>query len=101
MIEITEKAAEMIKIFLQSQEESETIRIHLHTPDHKRPSLRMFFDKPRKDDAIVMEQGITFTIEKELLELAKPIRIDYAEIDEEQKGFQILSRLPMVGRKTW
>jgi len=39
--------------------------------------------------------------EKELLELAKPIRIDYAEIDEEQKGFQILSRLPMVGRKTW
>jgi len=98
MIEVTEKAVEMIKQFLQNQKGPGTIRIHLQDKGGKRPFLQMFYDKHRENDTLVTEQGVTFTIDKELLEIAKPIRIDYAEI-EEQSGFQIISRLPMVGRK--
>ncbi|OPY10693.1 MAG: Iron-sulfur cluster biosynthesis [Syntrophus sp. PtaU1.Bin005] len=97
MIEVTEKAAEKIKEFIQSQKGPGTIRILLQDEGSKRPFLRMFYDQPAEGDAFITEQEITFAIEKDLLEMAKPIRIDYAEIDEKQVGFQIVSRLPMVG----
>jgi len=99
MIEVTEKAVEMIKQFLQNQQGPGSIRIHLQDKDSKRPYLRLFHDDSRDKNAIFTEQGITFIIEKELFEMARPIRIDYAEIDEKQVGFQIISRLPMVGWK--
>jgi Fe-S cluster assembly iron-binding protein IscA len=99
MLEVTEKAAEMIKQFQQNQTGSDTFRIILHD-EGKRPFFRMYFVEPGENDTIVTEQGITFAIDRRLLDLAKPIRIDYAEIDEEHAGFQIISRLPMVGWKT-
>ena len=99
MIEVTMKAVEMIKQFQQSQAEPGTIRIILHD-EGRRPFFRMYFAEPGEDDAIVTEQGITFAIDRRLLHLAKPIRIDYAEVDEEHAGFQIISRLPMAGWKT-
>ncbi len=98
MIEVTERAVEKIKESLQNQTEYRAIRIFLQDKNSKRPFLRLFFDNPRNDDAVVTEQGITFAVEKELLEMARPIRIDYAETDD-QAGFQVLSRLPMVGWK--
>ncbi len=97
MIEVTEKAAEKIKEFLQSQAGPGNLRILLQDKGSKRPFLRMYFAEPGENDTIITEQGITFSIDRELLEIAKPIRIDYAEIDENQVGFQITSRLPMVG----
>lgn len=99
MIEVTKKAAEMIKQFLQSQTGPGTIRIILQDNGGKKPFFRMYHAEPGENDTIVTEQGITFAVEKGLLDLAKPIKIDYAEVDKEHAGFQIISRLPMVGWK--
>jgi Fe-S cluster assembly iron-binding protein IscA len=99
MIQVTTKAAEMIKQFLQNQAGPGLIRIILEEQGGKIPYLRMYLTEPGEDDTTVTEQGITFTVDKKLLALAQPIRIDYAEVDEEHAGFQIISRLPGVGWK--
>jgi len=99
MIEVTEETAETIKQFQKSQAGSDTIQIILHE-EGNRPFFRMYFAEPGKNDTIATGQGITFAVEKSLLELAKLIRINYAEVEEEHAGFQIISRLPMVGWKT-
>jgi Fe-S cluster assembly iron-binding protein IscA len=102
MIEVTEKAVEMIKQYLRNQTGPGVLRIlYQEKVGQKRPFLQMFFVEPEENDVIITEQGITFAVDKKLLDLAKPIRIDYAEIDEDTAGFQILSSLPMVGWKTW
>ncbi len=101
MINITEKAVEKIKEFLQNQTNPGVLRILYQEKHSVRPYLRMFYDTPAENDVIIVEQGITFAVDKDLLEIAKPIRIDYAEVDKDTAGFQIISRLPMVGWKTW
>ncbi|MFH0976813.1 MAG: hypothetical protein V1874_13595 [Spirochaetota bacterium] len=100
MIEVTDKAVEKIKEYLKAHTESGTLRIIYQEKGVKRPMFRLFYSEPGKNDEFITEKGITFAIDKSLLELAKPFKIDYAEISDGVEGFQILSRLPMVGWKT-
>ena len=39
----------------------------------------MSFDEPRENDQVFTERGLTFLIDKTLLDTAKPIKIDYVE----------------------
>jgi len=95
MIEATEKAVEKIKQFLEDNQGGGKIRILLQS-QRNTPYLAMILDEPKGDDLIVTEQGIPFIIDKELLEKAKPIRIDFIE-STKRSGFQITSRLPVLG----
>jgi len=56
----------------------------------------MALDEPKENDTILTEQDITFAIDKELLEKAKPIRINFIEAGG-QTGFQLTSSLPAKG----
>ncbi|HPL64249.1 MAG: hypothetical protein PHG91_08330 [Syntrophales bacterium] len=56
----------------------------------------MALDESQEDDQIFTDQGITFAVEKELLERTKPIRIDFVEA-EGRSGFTIQSSLPACG----
>ena len=56
----------------------------------------MALDEPNKNDYVVTEQDIKFAIDKDLLEKARPIRIDFIDSGG-QTGFQITSRLPTGG----
>lgn len=48
----------------------------------------MALEEPEKNDIIFVEQGITFAIDRDLLEKARPIQLDYSEA-----GFQLISSM--------
>jgi iron-sulfur cluster assembly protein len=56
----------------------------------------MALDEPKESDTIFTEQGITFTIDRDLLEKAKPIQLDFVEACG-QAGFQLTSSLSEEG----
>jgi len=54
----------------------------------------MALDEPKDDDEIVKEDGITFLINKDLYNQAKPINVDFVE-SAMGSGFSITSSLSM------
>jgi iron-sulfur cluster assembly protein len=54
--------------------------------------LGMALDEPRDADMTFTDQGVSFVIEKELYETAKPISVDFIEMPGES-GFQVTSGL--------
>jgi iron-sulfur cluster assembly protein len=94
MLEITEKASEMIKDFLKDKDEVQAIRIMLSQGGCSGPALGMALDKSRSDDREFEDRGIKFVIEKSLYERVKPIKIDYVSSDM-GSGFNITSNLPV------
>ena len=52
----------------------------------------MALDEPRDDDEVVKEEGVTFLINKELYDQAKPINVDFVE-SAMGSGFNITSSL--------
>ena len=93
MLEITEKASEMIKDFLKDREEIPAIRIMLSQGGWSGPSLGMALDESRNDDEIFDDRGLTYVIEKSLYENVKPIRVDYVA-SAMGAGFNIASSMP-------
>ena len=56
----------------------------------------MALDEPRDDDEVVSEEGVTFLINKELFDQAKPINVDFVE-SAMGSGFSISSSLSSGG----
>lgn len=56
----------------------------------------MALDEPQQNDMTFTEQGITFAIDKDLFEEAKPIRVDFIETPG-GSGFHLSSNLPTGG----
>lgn len=77
MFEVTEEALSKIKKFLEEQEGNKPIRVVLTERGWRVPFLVMALDEEREGDEVFNMDGVTFLIGKELLERAKPIRIDY------------------------
>ena len=96
MLEVTEKANEMIKKFFEDKEEANPIRIFLSQGGWSGPSLGMALDEPKDDDEIVKDNGFAYLINKELYEQAKPINVDFIDSGMGQ-GFSISSKLQMDG----
>ena len=53
----------------------------------------MALDEPKDNDVTFTDQGITFAIEKDLFEQAKPIGVDFVE-SPDGAGFSLTSSLP-------
>ena len=93
MLTVTEKANEKITDFLKAQKDLSCIRFFLSEGGCSGPSLGMAFDEPSENDEIIKDNGVTYLIDKMLLEQAKPITIDFIE-SETGSGFSISSSLP-------
>jgi iron-sulfur cluster assembly accessory protein len=93
MLTVTAKANEKITDFLKAQKEPSYIRLFLSEGGCSGPSLGMGLDEPEKNDEIIKDNGVTYLIDKELLEKASPISIDFIE-SERGSGFSISSSLP-------
>ena len=52
----------------------------------------MALDEPKDDDEIIEENGVTFLIEKDLLEKVKPVNVDFVE-SAMGTGFSITSAM--------
>lgn len=93
MLTVTEKANEKITDFLKAQKDPSYIRFFLSESGCSGPSLGMGLDEPSENDEIIKDKGVTFLIDKMLLEHAKPISVDFIET-ETGSGFSISSSLP-------
>jgi len=93
MFEITEKAVEMVKEALKDKDSIPSIRVIYNEDGWSGPSLGLVLDESGNDDTIFTEQGITFMVNKYLLERVKPIKIDFVDTPV-GSGFHISSSLP-------
>ena len=53
----------------------------------------MALDEPAENDEVIKDNGVTYLIDKNLLEQAKPISVDFVT-SERGSGFSISSNLP-------
>ena len=53
----------------------------------------MALDEPNENDEIIKDNGVTYLIEKDLLEQVKPINVDFVDTAM-GSGFSITSNLP-------
>ena len=79
MLTVSEKASDVMRQFLEGREEPRSIRILMTEGGWKGAYLVMGFDEKRENDRVFTEKGLTFLIEKTLLDSAQPIAIDYVE----------------------
>jgi Fe-S cluster assembly iron-binding protein IscA len=56
----------------------------------------MALDEPQENDEVIKDNGITYLIDKELLDQAKPINVDFVE-SAFGSGFSISSQLSTCG----
>ena len=96
MFNVSEKASEMIKDFLKGKEDNSNIRVFLSQGGWSGPSLGMALDEPKENDEIIEDNGITFLVEKTLLDQAKPINVDFVE-SAMGSGFSITSNMQLGG----
>ncbi|NLD36984.1 MAG: heme biosynthesis protein HemY [Desulfatiglans sp.] len=93
MLTVTAKANEKITDFLKGQKEPSYIRFFLSEGGCSGPSIGMGLDEPDANDEIIKDNGVTYLIDKALLEEVKPISVDFVET-ERGSGFSISSSLP-------
>jgi len=55
----------------------------------------MALDEPKEDDQVFDESGITYIVNKQLLEQVKPIQIDFVKTDR-GSGYRISADLSKV-----
>ena len=96
MFEVTEKANEMLDEFFKDKEGTHYVRIFLSEGGWAGPSLGMALDEPKENDEIIKENGVTYLIDKQLFEEAKPINVDFVE-SAFGSGFSISSKLAACG----
>jgi len=56
--------------------------------------MGMVLDEPKENDEVFDDRGLTYVIEKELLDRVKPVRVDYVN-SVMGGGFSISSNMPL------
>jgi iron-sulfur cluster assembly protein len=79
MVEVSEGAIKKIKQFLEEQEGPGAIRILMTEGGWRGPYLVLGLDKQKENDQVFEKEGVTFVIEKTLLDKARSVKIDYVE----------------------
>ena len=88
MFKVTEKADEMIREFQKDKPEILPIRLKLF------PTLQMTLDEPQERDETFHERGLTFSMDKQVFEQVKPVKIDYVRTASgDGDGFSISANL--------
>lgn len=90
MIEVTQKAVEMIREFFKARGKIQPLRVIVAGVGCGGPTLGMALDEPNENDEVFTEAEFTFIIEKSLMEQAKTVNIDYISNDMGE-GFVITS----------
>ena len=87
MFDITPAASERIRVFMDGEKVS-PVRVQVKSSLTEGPALGLAFDERKSTDSVYEVDGITFLVDRELLEAIHPIRIDCDSI-----GLQFSSRL--------
>ena len=90
MFEVTEKATEMVNEFFKARDKVEPLRIFVAGMGCSGAQMGMALDKATENDEIFELDGHTFLVERQLLDQAKPIKVDYISTPQGE-GFMISS----------
>ncbi|MDL2316376.1 IscA/HesB family protein [Desulfovibrio sp. OttesenSCG-928-A18] len=88
MFSISAPAIEELDAFFEDKEKT-PIRVYLAPGGCSGPRLALALDQPGELDQIFEEGGYSFCINKELLEAAKGISVEFTDM-----GFQVQSETP-------
>ena len=87
MVEVTASATEQISEYFKGKD-TQPVRVFLNEGGWGGPSLGLVLDEPKDDDSVFDVEGFQYIINKDLMEKAQPIKIDFL-----QMGFKIDSGL--------
>jgi iron-sulfur cluster assembly protein len=91
MITVSETAQEQVRAYFDGKE-VQPVRIFLNSGGCGGPSLAMALDEISDQDAVFTHGGIDYIMERQLLEKASPVEVDYAGM-----GFRLDSSLELGG----
>ena len=91
MLEVTETATKQLEEFFKDKE-IPGIRIFMNEGGWGGPSLAMALDEPSENDDIFNIDNFKYIINKDFMEKAKPLKVDYSTL-----GFKISSSMDLGG----
>ncbi len=91
MINVSKPAQEQIRMYFEGKEIA-PIRIFLNSAGCGGPSLAMALDEKKETDAVFTFDDVEYIMDKDLLEKASPVDIDFAGT-----GFRLESGLELGG----
>lgn len=89
MVEVTEAASKQIAEYFKDKQVM-PIRIFLNSGGWAGPSLAMALDESKDTDEIFTVDNFEYIVDKQFLEQAKPIKVDFM-----QTGFKIDSSIDL------
>lgn len=95
MLEVTDKAIHFLMNLMEKIEAKPKVRLS-RVETFGGNDLELVLDEARDDDEVIVVQGITFLVTRDLYEKAKPIEIDFVEYTP-GAGFKITSNLKSEG----
>lgn len=90
MFHVTEMADVMIKDYIKEKAKDYAIRLYKTRGGAEEPSLCLALDDKREDDVLFQERTLTFIINRDLFERAKPIKVDFIA-GEKNFGFTVIA----------
>ncbi len=91
MITVTEKAQQELNAYFEGKEVG-AIRVHLAQGGCSGPRLMLALDEANANDEVFVQNNYTYCIEKELLQQAKSVTIDFTYM-----GFSVESEVSFGG----
>lgn len=91
MFNVTESAQEQVRAYFQGKQQM-PIRVFLHQGGCGGPQMAMALDDRKDTDTVFTFDGVDYLVNKEFLEDAKPINVDFIE-----SGFKVTSSLELGG----
>jgi Fe-S cluster assembly iron-binding protein IscA len=76
-IEVSDEAMKKIRQFMKEQERVRPVRILMTEGGWRGPYLVMELDEPGESDSTFTREGVTFLMDRMLLDRAKFVKIDY------------------------
>jgi iron-sulfur cluster assembly accessory protein len=101
MLEVTPSALNNIKDYMRQQKINSPVRITTMSGGCAGPSLGMVLDEAKENDQILDHDGVSFVVDKELLDTCQGIRVDFIEKRDggcgcgTGGGFTVMSEKPL------
>lgn len=96
MLDISDLAAEKLLAYLKDNNISSPLRIAIMQGGCSAPALGLALDEKQASDESFTCQGLTFLVEKSLLEQCGTIKVDFVDAGP-RSGFSVSSATPLPG----
>ncbi len=96
MLTVTETAQTALKDYFEKQKLTSAIRVFLSQGGWSGPALALALDESKETDDVFNIAGITYLVDKSLVEQAKEIKVDFIS-QMGREGFSVTSGINLGG----